>query len=308
MDGRTVHERARLSLRPRARFPGPARGPEGRDPPHRPAGQGGGGARDPGRDGRPDRRRSAPALPEAVHRPLRGGTDPRPAGRGAGDRDRSGARHGEATHASPAVDGDRDHLGRHREAGPDVLQPTVGGGHLQGGSGARRLGHRDPVPGPPPAGQPGGGGPRRRRAGARAHGTDHPGPPSLRRDRHPDDPGAGVLRARAAPVDPGPDPPGRDRDRRARGSRHGAAAGALPGGRGAARARDRTAQVRRAVHAGARGRAPQASARVGGDRDRASGGGRADRPARSRPCPSSPRRPRPVRSRKSGRRWPPLAR
>ena len=188
MDGRTLHGRVRLSLRPRARFPGPARGPEARDPPHRPAGQGRGGARDPRRDGHPHGRRSAPALPAAIHRSVRGRADRRPAARGAGDRDRPGAEDREAVDAPAAVDGDRDARGRERHAGPDVLQPAVGGRHLQGGSGARRLGDGHPVPGSAPAGEPGGRGPRWGRARPGPHGADHAGPSGLRGHHHPDDP------------------------------------------------------------------------------------------------------------------------
>ena len=192
---------------------------------------------------------------------------------------------GEATDASPAVDGDRDARGRHRHAGPDVLQPTLGSGHLQGGSGARRLGHGHPVPGPPPAGQPGGGDPRRRRAGPRAHGADHAGPSCLRRASPPGRSGSwcsrrssGSRRSRIPMPSDAADAEGlEDLDTALRRVHFPEDAEQL------ARAIERlkfdelfTLELGRRV--------PQASARVGGDRRRASGGGRADRSAARDPA------------------------
>ncbi len=306
MDGRTLHGRARLSLRPRARFPGPARGPEARDAPDRPAGQGRGGARRSSRGhGHPERS----AISSAT---TRGDTStvPRSSAIGdlrigrTGDRDRAGAQDREALDAPAAVDGDRDARGRHRHARPDVLQPAVGGRHLQGGSGARRLGHASPGTGAGSSSRT-----RRPRSSAGTSATWSTRGGSRRSTAPPraSRPGRSVSWSsrRSSGCRRSPDPmpselldaEGLDDLDTALRRVH------FPEDARAAGARDRAPEVRRAVHARAGRRVPQASAGVGADRRGTSGGGRAHRLGCSRRCRSSRRRRRHARSRRSAPRW-----
>ena len=165
----------------------------------------------------------------------------------------------------------------------DVLQPAVGRRSLPLGHGARGLGRRAALPRPAPDGEPGGRGPSRRGAGAGAHGEDHARASGVGRRHAQHRPRADLVRPRTAPRAARPAAAGGDRGGVARRVGRGAAADPLPGRRRRARRGEGAAEVRRALHARAGGRVPQAT--TGGRTERR--GARPGHPAR----PSPPREP-----------------
>ncbi len=239
-----------------------------------------GGARGPRAHGRANRRRPPPSLPAALHRPLAGGDDPGSEGGGVRHGHRVGAQGRETTDATSPDDGHRHAVRQDRPPRSDVLQPAVARVPLQGGTGAGRLRRRDALPRAHPAREPGGRAPPRRRRRPDPHRAHHPRAPRVGGHHDEDDPRAGVCGARAAPEDPRPAPGRAGRGRSALRLRPGAAEDPLPRASRPARSSPGTAEVRRAVHAGARRRVPQAPGRGRADRRGAHGGGSADGAAR----------------------------
>ena len=209
-------------------------------------------------------------------------------------RDRAGAQGRQASDAPPPDDGHRHALRRDRAPRPHVLQPALAREPLQGGTGARRVRRRDAVPRPPPAREPGGRAPPRRRRRPDPHRADHPRAPGVGGHHHADDPRVGPRGARAAPAAPRPAArPSWSRPKRSVRLRPGRSGGSTSPQHPAELARaPGAAEVRRAVHAGARRGVPQAPGGGRADRRGPHGGGPADRAARGRRCRSN----RPARS------------
>ncbi len=168
-----------------------------------------------------------------------------------------------------------------------VLQPAVAGHDLPQGDGARGLGGRAVLPGQPADGQPGGRGPPRRTRRAGAHRTDHPGASRRGRDRAANDPRAALPGVRAAGATARPPARGGGAAERLCAWDDRAPHDPFPCRRRRARRRPRAAEVRRALHAGARGRLPQAARRGRAQGRGAHAGGRAHAtPPRDRPVHS----------------------
>ena len=176
--------------------------------------------------------------------------------------------------AARSADGHRDAVRRDRQARSDVLQPAVARLRLQGRAGSGRLRRRHALSRPYPDREPGGRAPPRRRVGPDPHGAHHAGAPGVGGHHDADDPRVGVRgpssNCRRSPIRL----PAElvqaeslsDYDQALR-TIH------FPEDRGSARPRAGAVEVRRAVHARARGRVPQASRGGRASRRRAHGVG-----------------------------------